>query len=634
MNKFESDEERRKQIHKKMEELRQRRRKWVDANRENGFEDGINNLLTQLYPDNAHFIYELLQNAEDTRAKVVRFTLSNSAVEFEHDGERLFSFSDVESITSIGNSTKRDEPTSIGKFGVGFKAVFAYTNTPEIHSGNFHFHIHDLVVPETEGVPRPRMGVRETRFAFPFDNPKKLPSKAADEVERGLRALGNNTLLFLSHIRMIEYLLPDGSLGTLDRIEHQDGCIEIRATQPGGKEMITRWLSFEKDVEVTDEDGNLKTCRIAIAYSLVEEDRKNKQSKWKIVELEHGEVSIYFPAEKETSNLRFHIHAPFASTVARDSVRDCKANHHLRDHLAKLVVESLATIRDKGMLDVGFLAVLPNPADNLPVFYEPIRKAVVEAFKKQELTPTRSGEHKPAGELYRGPAKIAEVLGDDGLSILTNYSVPLWAANAPQENQREDRFIQSLEIDVWGWTELASIFEQPHPYAYEDNKKAENAEHKKRIEVFIRQMSDAELMRFYALLGEAVDAHDKTIKIDYLHIVRAATENGVRHVTPKEAYLPSVADTPQPSDVFFVKPDVYSAGRSDSQKKFAASFLKTIGVQTYDEKAAIEVILKQRYTASNFKPSKKDLNRFIALLEKEPDKANLFTSYFIFHHKV
>lgn len=29
---------------------------------------GLLNLLTELYPDNAHFIYELLQNAEDAQA--------------------------------------------------------------------------------------------------------------------------------------------------------------------------------------------------------------------------------------------------------------------------------------------------------------------------------------------------------------------------------------------------------------------------------------------------------------------------------------------------------------------------------------------------------------------------------------
>ena len=47
------------------QELKQNRSDWVDINRKNNFEQGIINLLTELYPDNAHFVYELLQNAED-----------------------------------------------------------------------------------------------------------------------------------------------------------------------------------------------------------------------------------------------------------------------------------------------------------------------------------------------------------------------------------------------------------------------------------------------------------------------------------------------------------------------------------------------------------------------------------------
>ena len=70
---------------------------------------------------------------------------------------------------------------------------------------------------------------------------------------------------------------------------------------------------------------------------------KTKEQDWKIKPLDSpgGSVST-FPAEKETSNLRFHLHAPFASTVARDSVRNCPANDKLRDHLAELVAKSMS----------------------------------------------------------------------------------------------------------------------------------------------------------------------------------------------------------------------------------------------------------------------------------------------------
>ena len=51
-----------------LEQLIKNRQDLIEAHRKNNFTDGIHALLTDLYPDTAHFIYELLQNAEDMKA--------------------------------------------------------------------------------------------------------------------------------------------------------------------------------------------------------------------------------------------------------------------------------------------------------------------------------------------------------------------------------------------------------------------------------------------------------------------------------------------------------------------------------------------------------------------------------------
>ena len=565
-----------------IESLAEKRQRWIDINRENNFEEGIKRLLTELYPDNAHFIYELLQNAEDQRATRVQFSLNKNCLEFKHDGSRLFNLKDIESITSIGASTKRDDPTSIGKFGVGFKAVFAYTNTPEIHSGDFHFTIKDLVVPVTSEADKKISNEKETLFIFPFDHPIKHPLQAEKEIKRGLESLGNNTLLFLNNIRLIEYHLPDGLSGSLERMDHNNGMIEICARHAGEEKAVTHWLRYQKDINVVDEDNQPKTCQVAIAYRLRQQEEKGKKQnhvKWQIIPLNHGQVSIYFPAEKETSNLRFHIHAPFASTVARDSVRDSEANNQLRDGIAELVVDSLSDIRDRKMLKMGFLAVLPNESDSLASFYEPIRKAVVHAFKTKPLTPTRSGTHAPSTSLYRGPAKISKVLQDQDLSLLTSDKPPLWAANPPQQNQREDRFLDSLEIASWGWTEL--------PYAFSDDEKIES------IEEWITQKDDAWMMSFYELLGEACEIHYAGVRVKNVRIVRVMQGQSIQHVRPEEAFFSPDENSPPPDNIYIVKPSIYTAGRNNSKKRLAAAFLEHIGVRPFDERAIIELELKK-----------------------------------------
>lgn len=601
-----------------LQALRQKRLKWVESNRENGFDEGINRLLTELYPDNAHFIYELLQNAEDPQATEAQFKLTDSSVEFTHNGKRLFSFKDVESITSIGNSTKRDDATSIGKFGVGFKAVFAYTNTPEIHSGDFHFRIRDLVVPDTEGVKQSASNQHQTSFIFPFDNPKKPAETAMHEIAEGLQALGDNTLLFLSHIRKIEYILPDGAKGSLERLDQGNGRIDIHVCKPNGQATVSHWLHFQKNVDVTDEDGKTKICRIAIAYSLVEEANKKTQERgWKIVPLDRGQVSIYFPAEKETSNLKFHLHAPFASTVARDSVRDCLANEQLRDHLAELIMESLTAIRDQGLLTVSILGVLPIPTDNLPEFYEPIRKGIVKAFQREALTPMKREGYAAADGIFKGPASISDVIDDQDLVLLLGggYEIPVWVSNPPQRNQREDRFLESLNIQEWSWSELVDAIG-----VYDD-------EDIERINKWIEKKDDSWIMRLYALLGEAITSHDEHVDASYISIVRVSMPNGeTSHTLPKDAFFPfENEEIEQPSDVLFVKLSVYTHGRSVYQKNYARFFLNSIGVNTYDLKAAVQHRLEyydnpQKIENNHFN----DIKFFVNFFKKNQAEKRIF----------
>lgn len=104
---------------------------------------GIKNSVVEKYSDQAHFIYELLQNANDAEATISFFELTKKGLYFKHNGKIGFSVSNpdtedvdkekntlghINSITSIANSNKTE--SSIGKFGVGFKAVFQYTDTP------------------------------------------------------------------------------------------------------------------------------------------------------------------------------------------------------------------------------------------------------------------------------------------------------------------------------------------------------------------------------------------------------------------------------------------------------------------------------------------------------------------------
>jgi HSP90 family molecular chaperone len=104
-------------------------------------------------------VYELLQNAQDALKrrslsepdhafpKSVYFSLFPDRLELRHYGQN-FNEDDVKGISDILRGTKTLDKKQIGKFGIGFKSVYAFTESPEIHSGDEHFVIERYIRPD------------------------------------------------------------------------------------------------------------------------------------------------------------------------------------------------------------------------------------------------------------------------------------------------------------------------------------------------------------------------------------------------------------------------------------------------------------------------------------------------------
>ena len=87
---------------------------------------GVKNSVVEKYSDQAHFIYELLQNADNANATSASFELFSDRLVFAHNSTRLFPVSnpateveelesgtlgDINAITAVGGSNKTDEAT-------------------------------------------------------------------------------------------------------------------------------------------------------------------------------------------------------------------------------------------------------------------------------------------------------------------------------------------------------------------------------------------------------------------------------------------------------------------------------------------------------------------------------------------
>ncbi len=179
-------------------------RAWVPADYEKiraeniaryGWDTAVLDLLGQLYSERTHFIFELIQNAEDAGATEVAFELFGDRLELRHDG-RPFTEADVRGVCGVGQGAKAADLTAIGRFGIGFKAVYAYTRTPQVHSGDEHFRIENYVRP----FAAEPIAATGTLFVFPFDHDTVPAAAAAAEIAAALTALQPRILLFLRNV--------------------------------------------------------------------------------------------------------------------------------------------------------------------------------------------------------------------------------------------------------------------------------------------------------------------------------------------------------------------------------------------------------------------------------------------------
>src|SRR5262249_22782460 len=145
-------------------------------------------------------------------------------------------------------------------FGVGFKAVFAYSETPHIWSPTFAFKIENLVLPAPI-TPRSDLG-KGTRFEFPFNNPKKPKNEAYSDVEEGFRGLTETSLLFLSHLQSVGWQTSAGASGLILRIQHAEHHVEVLKESSQEATSNLHLLKFDQPVP------GLEKQRVAIAFAL------------------------------------------------------------------------------------------------------------------------------------------------------------------------------------------------------------------------------------------------------------------------------------------------------------------------------------------------------------------------------
>ncbi len=569
--------------------------------------------IIQLYTDKSHFVYELLQNAEDAEATSIKFIQHPDRLEVLHDG-KPFTSANLQGLCDIGKSDKVDNLNQIGEFGVGFKSVFGICDTVRLYSAPDHyreridsdavpFAVEILDFTRPEDIPEePLPKAYTTRFVFPFavghtfSGFQTIPA-LMDTLARKLQNLGITTLLFMKHLEIIEYEIetadePITGEYLLEKEEINDHCMKVSAlgisekekADPDAAEMIS-YLKFSRKLEKYP----LRTVDIAFPV-------KEENGIYRCIKAPNPFVSVYFPTETE-SKLDFIVQGPYRTTPNRSSIpAEDEDNIMLAAETATLLRQSILELKDAGKLNMSFVKALPIDEDRFETFglFLPLYETVRDLFRSTAIIPSNTGKyvHARYARITRSE-QLAGVLTDPLLTQLINDGHDyFWLPTYLTETNREYKHVRDFLTGELGVTVIQA----------EDMRRLIAANPK-----FLPGQTDDWLVELYGFFESNPAAFSKAT----VDIVKTATGAFAAPFRREgKSFIPNVF-LPSPkihsTDIHFVDQAIYNRCRT--------FFDEVLQLQKPNEYEFLIKDIEKRYASGQFADADQHIDDIKALLK-------------------
>lgn len=323
----------------------------------------LNALSTDLYTDSKRFIYELLQNADDSSMnhEVVKVWIKifDNYLVVAHSG-KPFSPRDLQGICNINNGTKKADLTKTGYKGIGFKSVFGQSDKVTIFSNDEYFRF-DSSYPfewswEDSKIEWEMKNDRQFQFPWQiipiYTEAEEILSpiarylvnieakvatiiqmKNAKETNQAVRSLSQNLnmFLFLKNISEINFEIMDSTSIEINR------AVKDRITLKNGNSLKSDWLTstislaVPIDVKISLEDERNIPEKLSSTDS-IELTLAAKLGSDGIAKVSEQETLLYayLPTDESKYSLPVLVNTSFLTTANRESLHaDSKWNQWL-----------------------------------------------------------------------------------------------------------------------------------------------------------------------------------------------------------------------------------------------------------------------------------------------------------------
>jgi hypothetical protein len=292
---------------------------------------GIRQILTGLQGFDS-MAREIIQNADDAEAKIIRFDIDHEALliwnnatfvscgvenaqckwetDSRYKGKRKAC--DFHAISNLSSSNKYQDPSLIGRFGIGFVSVYQITDTPIIRSQDIQLELNPLQA-ENNIITIEKIDGSEFKLPWAFESHSPIRSALSasaltpndiDVLQRDLISVADDCLLFLRNLTKIE-ITRDGKLvKSVKKQNVDDNKIRLSFAPEKGKEdwFVIHANAEEQAAPLREKYPPIRNLGrqtdLQIAFRL---DKDEPQS---------GKLFAYLPTE-QASPVPCHINADF-----------------------------------------------------------------------------------------------------------------------------------------------------------------------------------------------------------------------------------------------------------------------------------------------------------------------------------
>lgn len=413
-----------------------------------------------LYTERERFIFELLQNADDAPNEEKGYVdteihLLSEHLLFLHNG-RPFSDSDVESIASIGDSTKKKDSATTGYKGIGFKALFTEVDSVIIRSGSFSFafdkHSPLYKNEDMTATPWQLKPIWQERYRYPREvrtnevfmsypvslalsliEPGLSQQRLEDRLSDYKSSIKNlfsepRFLLFLRHIKSVKLKglgggdiivskLFDGDTRETLRLE-VDECLhslwKVHSVEFDISEAIREAMRGSK--ETPEKMKEMLRSKLSFAAMV------GSDGTLQAVTPSESVLFTYLPTSVSRYYLPFLVNADFLTTASREDIhRKNPWNTYLFEQIGYNVFHWITRLA-QGEHRNEIVSIIPQRYEEIEAVTEAFNRGVDEALEEIAFLPTASGDLSKVSECFIDQTGWGEIMGDWIFALLSRYA--------------------------------------------------------------------------------------------------------------------------------------------------------------------------------------------------------------------